>query len=276
MSNGLLEGRTTYITGAGSGIGRATALLFAKMGARVVAVDLNLDAAAKVASEILGGGGTCRAEQLDVSDADATRFLVDRLEADGWMPDIVVNNAGMGYIASFLDTEPEEWRRTLNVNVVGLANGCREFARRWNDAGVNGHLVNVSSMASVTPVPSLSAYTASKYAVEGMSDVLALELPNIDVTCIHPGVINTPIVRNPSIIKIPAAQIARIQEHYVKNGDTPELVAEAIVGAIKSKSSNVYAGKGTGLVVMLKRLLPRSWFRGILRSEAKKIGYLEA
>lgn len=276
MSKKALAGRTAYITGAGSGIGLTTARLFAENGARVIAVDMNAEAATKVAVDIAVAGGQARAEKLDVSDPDATKDLIARLETEGWMPDIAVNNAGMGYIASFLDTEPEEWQRTLNVNVMGIVNACREFALRWQESGTRGHLINLSSMASVTPVPSLSAYSASKYAVEGLSDVLALELPGVDATCIHPGVINTPIVRNPSVIKIPSRQIARIQEHYVKNGDTPDLVARAILSAVRKKPTNVYAGKRTGLTVLLKRLLPRSWFQGILRMEAKKIGYLDA
>jgi len=269
-----LADRTVYITGAGSGIGRATAILLAQQGAKVVAVDLNLEAAEAVKADIERAGGVCRADCLDVTDAKATAALIASLAVDGWDPDIVINNAGMGYIASFFDTEPDEWRKTFDVNVVGVIIGCREFAKRWRDAKKGGHLINIASMASVTPVPSLIAYSSSKYAVEGLCEVLALELPDCDVTCIHPGFINTPIVRNPALIKLPESQIEKIQDHYVTNGDSPDVVAQAIFKSILNKPSNVYVGRGSAGVPMLKRLLPRSWFREILKKQAKQFGFL--
>ncbi|MCI4644124.1 MAG: SDR family NAD(P)-dependent oxidoreductase [Hyphomonadaceae bacterium] len=276
MGQKSFSGKTVYITGAGSGIGFETAMAFAAEGARIIACDIDEAGLAKIGEALGEAGAHWRTERLDVSNSEATKDLADQLEAAGWLPDIVISNAGIGYIGPFLESTEDAWRRTLAVNVEGVANGCRTYARKWTKAGRSGHLVNVASMASVTPVPSLAAYTASKYAVEGLCEILALELGehDIEVTCIHPGIINTPIVQNPAMVNLPEAQMRKLQAHYVDKGAHPRDVAAAILAGIKRGKSNIFVGPGTGPAVLAKRLLPRSWFRSIVRGTAKDIGYL--
>jgi short-subunit dehydrogenase len=134
----------------------------------------------------------------------------------------------------------------------------------------------VASAASLSPMPNMSAYAASKYAVEGLSEVLAMELADgqIDVMCVHPGVINTAIVKHPELTRVPAEQLARLQAFYAANGDTPASVAQAVVAGVKSGSGTVFAGSGVGMTGLLKRLLSRFRFRRLLISKAREIGYL--
>jgi NAD(P)-dependent dehydrogenase (short-subunit alcohol dehydrogenase family) len=276
MSNYNFEGQSVFVTGAGSGIGYATALAFANEGADIIATDVNREGLDRLHPEVENQGVKCRLEILDVADEHAFQGLADGLDAENALPDIVVNNAGIAYLDSFANTSAEQWRRTLDINVLGVANGSRIFTKLWLQAGKPGHLVNVASGASVTPVPNMAAYAASKYAVEGLCEVIAMELAdsNIHVSCVHPGVINTAILHHDDRMAIPAEQVERIQRHYVDKGAAPTVVADAILKGVKKKKGNIFVGPGTTVAPLLKRIMPRPLFRSLLRSEARKIGYL--
>ena len=269
-------GKTVYISGAGSGIGFETALAFASEGARIVATDLRQPGLDDLKAKIEANGGTCRTAILDVTDEAGTEAFVEALQADGFLPDIAVNNAGIVYIIPFVETEAEIWRRTLDINVVGVAIGSRAFARAWIAAGVKGHIVNVASMASIAPLPTISAYSASKYAVEGFCETLVIEMEphGISVTCVHPGIINTPLIRNPDMVRLPDEQFEAIKAHYIAEGAEPSVVARDIVKGVKAKATNVYAGPSTGSVALMKRFLPRAWLRKLIKDAAIRIGYL--
>lgn len=265
-----------FITGAGSGIGYETALAFAREGADVVATDVSPQGLAKLGPDVESLGVKYRSEILNVADEQAFQQLADQLTADNCLPGIVVNNAGIAYLDTFANTSSDQWRRTLDVNIMGVVYGSRIFINLWQQAGKPGHLVNIASAASVSPVPNMAAYAASKYAVEGLCEVIAMELAdsNIHVSCVHPGIINTAIVKHNEKMAFPAEQVGRIQRYYIEKGDHPSVVAEAIIKGVKKKRGNVFVGPGTTAAPLLKRLLPRRLFRTILRSEARKIGYL--
>jgi short-subunit dehydrogenase len=137
-------------------------------------------------------------------------------------------------------------------------------------------LVNIASAASIAPLPNMSAYAASKYAVEGLSDVLAMELADspVDVMCVHPGIINTAIVNHPELARVPAEQLARMQAYYQEHGAPPAAVAQDLIAGIRKGSSTVFAGASVGTTSLLKRLLSRRRFRNLLIKNARKIGYL--
>jgi NAD(P)-dependent dehydrogenase (short-subunit alcohol dehydrogenase family) len=276
MSSRDFAGKSVFITGAGSGIGYEIALAFAREGADIVATDVSPEGLAGLGPEVERLGVKYRSEILNVADEQAFQRLATQLAEQGALPDIVVNNAGIAYLDTFAHTPSDVWQRTFDVNVMGVVYGSRLFINHWQQAGRPGHLVNIASAASVTPMPNMSAYAASKYAVEGLCEVLAMELAgsNIHVSCVHPGVINTAIVRHDDRTAMPAEQVARLQRHYVDKGAHPVVVAEAIVGGVKQLRGNIFAGPGTALPPILKRLLPRPLFRAILRKEARTIGYL--
>ena len=164
------------VTGAGSGIGRATALEFAREGAELVISDIDEAGVKETAAQIAARGGVAHAYTLDVADADAVERFAEQICAEHGVPDIVVNNAGVGHTGMFLDTPRDEYDRVLDINFGGVVNCCRSFGRRLVDRGTGGHIVNVSSMAAYSPQQSMNAYATSKAAVFMFGDCLRAEL----------------------------------------------------------------------------------------------------
>ncbi len=143
------------VTGAGSGIGRETALAFARAGAELVVSDIDEASVKDTAAQIAARGGVAHPYVLDVSDAEAVERFADEVCAEHGVPDIVVNNAGIGQAGEFLNTPAEQWDRVLDVNLGGVVNGCRAFGKRLVERGTGGHIVNVASMAAYSPSKSL-------------------------------------------------------------------------------------------------------------------------
>src|ERR1700677_2254391 len=229
------------VTGAGSGIGQATAFAFAREGAELVISDIDEAAVKDTATQIAARGGIAHAYALDVSDAEAVEAFAERVTAEHGVPDIVVNNAGIGHVGRFLDTPAEHFDRVLDVNLGGVVNGCRSFARRLVERGSGGHIVNVSSIAAYAPLQSMSAYCTSKAAAYMFSDCLRAELDaaGIGLTTICPCVIKTNIIQNPRI-DAPAGKSEQVdgrrgqlEKMFVWRSYGPDKVAEAILSSIK-------------------------------------------
>ncbi len=230
------------VTGAGSGIGRETALAFAREGAEVVLSDIDEATVKDTAAEIAARGGVAHPYVLDVSDTEAVEAFADQVSATHGLPDIVVNNAGVGQAGRFLDTPAEQFDRVLDVNLGGVVNGCRAFGQRLVERGTGGHIVNVSSMAAYAPLQSLSAYCTSKAATFMFSDCLRAELDAADVglTTICPGVINTNIVNTTRFDAPPGkggdqldGRRGQIDKMFALRSYGPDKVAKAIVSAVK-------------------------------------------
>jgi NAD(P)-dependent dehydrogenase (short-subunit alcohol dehydrogenase family)/pimeloyl-ACP methyl ester carboxylesterase len=233
------------VTGAGSGIGRATALAFAREGAEVVVSDVNEAGIKETAAAIAARGGVAHAYTLDVADADAVERFAEQICAEHGIPDIVVNNAGVGHTGMFLDTPRDEYDRVLDINFGGVVNGCRSFGRRLVDRGTGGHIVNVSSMAAYSPQQSMNAYATSKAAVFMFGDCLRAELDQagIGLTTICPGVIDTDIVRTTRFDVPPDkadkvdARRAQIEKAFAARRYGPEKVARAILSSVKKNKA---------------------------------------
>lgn len=231
------------VTGAGSGIGRETAFAFAREGAELVVSDIDEAAVKATAAEIATRGGVAHAYVLDVSDAGAVEAFAERVSAEHGVPDIVVNNAGIGQAGGFLDTPAKQFDRVLDVNLGGVVNGCRSFARRMVERGTGGYIVNVSSMAAYAPLQSLNAYCTSKAATYMFSDCLRAELDAADVglTTICPGVIDTNII-NTTRFDAPAGKGEQVDGRRGQLGKMfalrhygPEKVANAILSSVQKK-----------------------------------------
>ena len=229
------------VTGAGSGIGRETALAFARAGAEVVVSDIDEASSKDTAAQIVERGGVAHSYVLDVSDAEAVERFAEVVCAEHGVPDIVVNNAGIGQAGEFLDTPVDQWERVLDVNLGGVVNGCRAFGKRLVGRGTGGHIVNVASMASYSPSKSLNAYCTSKAAVYMFSDCLRAELDaaGIGLTTICPGTIDTNIVHT-TRFDTPGRSDESIEsrrEHFEKQFRRrrfgPDKAAKAIVSAVK-------------------------------------------
>lgn len=232
-------GQLVLVTGAGSGIGRATALAFAEAGARVVAVDRNAEAAAHTAeSSRIAGAPAAWAETVDVSDEQAMEKLAEKVTAEYGMVDVLVNNAGIGLSGSFFDTTPEDWKKVLDVNLWGVIHGCRLFGRRMAERGQGGHIVNVASAAAYQPSRALPAYSTSKAAVLMLSECLRAELAGqgIGVTAVCPGFVNTAITSTAHFAGVDAGEEKRLQQRaarlYGLRNYPPEKVAAAILRAV--------------------------------------------
>lgn len=190
---GRLDGKVAVITGAARGQGEAEARLFAAEGARVVVADV-LDAeAAAVAADI---GGAARAVTLDVTDEDAWRRVVAQTHG-AWGPiTTLVNNAGILDFNAVDRYDAARFRQVIDVNVVGAFLGIKSVARSMTEAG-HGSIINISSNGGMEGLPFLSAYSASKWALRGLSRSSAIELGRrgIRVNTVHPGGIDTPMTR---------------------------------------------------------------------------------
>ncbi|WP_238981388.1 SDR family oxidoreductase [Williamsia herbipolensis] len=237
-TRGAVEGTLSVVTGGGSGIGRETALLLAAEGGEVVIADIDLGAAQKTADEITGSGGTARAYALDVADSDAfARFAATVAEAHG-VPDIVVNNAGIGLAGALLDATDAQIRRLVDINLVSVATGSREFGRLMVARGLGGQIVNLASAAAFTPQRGLGAYAATKAGVLLLSESLRAELAehHIGVSAICPGIVDTNIISATEFAGATGDNQERLRDRmngmYRRRGFTPDRVAVEILDAI--------------------------------------------
>ena len=271
------EGKTVFVSGAASGIGRAIATAFAGAGARLVISDVDSNGLREACAQIEKAGADCTSICCDLRDESAVADLAAKVRAQAGVLDILVNNAGIGYLGRFLDTSTEAWRRVLDVNVMGMVHVTRAFLPDMLAAGGERWIVNIASGAGFAPTPSMSAYAASKHAVVGLSEVLAMELQSTDVgvLIVAPGVINTAIVRARANISpsISDEQIERLQTYYSEHGCEPEVVADGVLSALGGAKPVLFVGPFARSTTTLMRLSRRLARRVTLRA-ARKLGYL--
>jgi NAD(P)-dependent dehydrogenase (short-subunit alcohol dehydrogenase family) len=247
-----LAGQIAVITGGGSGIGRATALLLASRAAKVHVADLNAAAAGAVAAEIQAAGGSAVAHGLDVTDPAAVDALAEEIFAADGGVDILHNNAGIGHAGNIEATTIDDWQRVIGVNLLGVAYGIQAFVPRMLKQGRPAAVINTASQLGLMPAAPMAAYCASKYGVVGLSEALNAELAGrgIHVSAICPGMINTPIIRS-SIVRGNTERLhAQIAETYANRGASPDAVANAVLTAIVPAAQVLPA-------VLAHRLSPR-------------------
>jgi NAD(P)-dependent dehydrogenase (short-subunit alcohol dehydrogenase family) len=190
-----LAGKVALVTGAGQGMGRAIARLFAQEGAAVVAIDLDLAAAQATLADVRTESA-CVARKLDVTDSAAVRALFDETVAEHGHVDIVVNNAGIGSVDTLAETPDTTWARVIGVNLSGAFYFCREAVRCMQAAGTRGAIVNVSSTAALSG-EGPAHYCASKAGLMGLTRSVAREVAasGIRVNTVVPGPTNTPMMQ---------------------------------------------------------------------------------
>jgi NAD(P)-dependent dehydrogenase (short-subunit alcohol dehydrogenase family) len=271
-----LEGRLVLITGAASGIGYECARSFARRGARLVISDINAAALEKARVELVAGGARCHALVCDVASEGSVHAFAAAVQKDVGTVDVLVNNAGIAFLGSFEETPLAQWRRILDVNVLGIVHCVQAFLPAMRAAGGERKIVNVASLAGFAPAPNMSAYGASKHAVVGLSEVLALELHDTDISVliVCPGIINTPIVHvSGTAPGMPEAQLRKLQQYYDAKGCHPSVVAEDIVRAVERDAIVLPTGPMARVGYLLMRL-SRRLARKLTISGARESGYL--
>ncbi len=247
-----LEEQVVVVVGASSGIGRETAVRMARRGARVIVAARSRAGLDELVEEITAEGGTAVAVAADVVDPAAMRGLADAAVERFGRLDTWVHAAAVAVYATFVDTTPEEFRRVVEVNLIGAANGASAALPRLREGG--GALVVVSSMEARRAMPLHSAYAASKHGIDGMLEALRVELAHdgipVSVTNILPGVIDTPLFDQ-----------ARSKVGVVPTGPPPPydpgIVADAICFAAEHPARDLVVGGAAQAQLLGQRISPR-------------------
>ncbi|WP_377890947.1 3-ketoacyl-ACP reductase [Alkalihalobacillus sp. R86527] len=218
-----IEGKTAIITGAGSGIGRATALQLAKEGVNVGLIARTESKLEKVASEAAEYGVKAVIAPADISNAEEVEYAVKKLHDELGFTDILINNAGIGVYGSFLELDPEEWKRTIEVNLYGTYHVTRAVLPQMIEKD-SGDIINISSSSGLKGTAGSTAYSASKFAIQGMTEALMQEVRrnNIRVNTLNPSLVATELVFGDDLEE-------QDKEKYMQ----PEDLAEYMVSQLK-------------------------------------------
>jgi NAD(P)-dependent dehydrogenase (short-subunit alcohol dehydrogenase family) len=268
----VLGGKVAVVTGAASGIGRAVAVLLAEKGCDVALVDVQERALAETAALVSAKGRKTSQHVVDVSSREAMRALPEAVLAQHGCVDILVNNAAIISGYTFEDHPIEHFERLIAVNFYGVVYGCKYFLPHLKQRP-EANIVNISSLFGIFAFPTQAAYSASKFALRGLSQVLWVELAAspVRVTCVYAGGVLTNLVRAAPGWAMGAEAHQRQFEQVVRR--TPEQAARVIVRAIERNRPNVRLGVEVYVIDWIKRLFPDALYRlmaSSLRREAQK------
>jgi short-subunit dehydrogenase/pimeloyl-ACP methyl ester carboxylesterase len=258
-----IPGKLALVTGAGAGIGRATAVELARHGARkVVIVDRDLAAANESADAVRAACAEAAVYRADVSDEQAMNDLAAQVLNEHGVVDILVNNAGIGMAGRFLETSPANWEDIMGINVRGVISGTRAFGAQMVERGEGGTIINVASAAAYLPSKSMVAYSTTKAAVLGFSESLRADLADegITVTAVCPGFVNTNIAKSTIYAGMTAEQQDRARERadaaYRRRNYTPQATAKAIVKAVKTGPAVLPIAAESRIGYAMRRISP--------------------
>ena len=236
-----MTGRRAFVTGAGSGLGRATAVVMAREGASVCLCDLDADAARRAAQVIRAGGGTAVAVACDVADAAAVERALDEAEEALGPIDALCCNAGIALPKDAPATSTAEWRRTLDINLGGVWNGCRSVIGRARARNATAAIVNTASVNAFFVEPDFVAYCASKGGVLALTRALALDYARdgIRVNCVCPGYMDTGMTAPWFGVGDEGVEARRVagEQHAMGRIAQPEEVAEVVVFLASEEAS---------------------------------------
>lgn len=266
MSVPDLRGRRCLITGAASGIGRSTALAAAAKGADLYLTDIQAEALDGVAAEVRRvGGRVSYAKAADVTDHEAIVAMAEEIHAAHGSMDVVMNIAGVSTWGTIDRLEHHHWKKMVDVNLMGPISVLECFIPPMIEAGRGGHVVNVSSAAGLFGLPWHAAYSASKFGLRGVSEVLRFDLRRhgIGVSLVCPGAVRTPLVGTVEIVGVDreSPRIKKLVGRFEKSAVSPERVADRIVAGIEKNRYMVYTSADVriGFWVQRKFAPPYEW-----------------
>lgn len=252
--------QTVVITGAGSGIGRASAERFGRQGHRVIVTDINDETGTQTTDRIIADGGTAQFRHLDVTDPEQWADLADWVCAEWGAPDIVVNNAGILIGGTFLEQTGADWRRMIDVNLMGPILGSRTFVERMVATGKRGHIVNVASCGAFMPTSIAPSYVTAKAGVWLGTQTLRTEFKKqgIGVSAVCPGLIRTDLAANGHRAGDGEDEpwSAKLASGHRFFGRSPKRVAGAIDRAVRWNLATVPVGTEAWASWFLYRLSP--------------------
>lgn len=254
-----LAGRRCLITGAASGIGRATAEAAARRGADLYLTDVAADGLAETVARIAAAGGRVSwSRPADVSDHEAVVALAAEIHADHGSMDVVMNVAGISTWGAIENLEHSDWQRMIDVNLVGPISVLECFVPAMIEAGRGGHIVNVSSAAGLFGLPWHAAYSASKFGLRGVSEVLRFDLrpQGIGVSLVCPGGVRTPLVGTVKIVGVDRASpgIEKLVARFEKHAVSPEHVAGKIIDGVEKDRYLVFTSADVRIGYWAQRL----------------------
>ncbi|MCE9650919.1 MAG: SDR family NAD(P)-dependent oxidoreductase [Parvibaculum sp.] len=264
-----IRGKVAVVTGAASGIGRATAIALAREGAHVAIADVDRTGLADTAAKVTEAGGKVSTYLLDVSSREAVYAFAQEIEAQFGGADIVINNAGVAQVASVEELSYEDFEWVMNIDFWGMVYGTKAFLPQLRKKGA-GHIVNVSSIFGLFAVPTQAAYNSAKFAIRGFTEALRHEMrgSGIVVSCVHPGGVKTNVMRNARFLQ---SVQTTVREQAASGFDrlartTPDQAAQTIIKGIKKNKPRILIGMDAHILDWFIRLLPASYgklmFRG--------------
>lgn len=256
-----LRDRSVLITGAASGIGRATALAAGARGARLVLTDVAAEGLAATAREAEAAGGrVLHAALADVSDHEAVDALAADVHAAHGSVDVVMNVAGISTWGAIEHLEHRHWRRQVDVNLMGPIHVLSAFVPPMIEAGRGGHIVNVASAAALFGLPWHAAYSASKFGLRGVSEVLRFDLRRhrIGVSLVCPGAVRTPLVGTADIVGVDrtSPKVTKLIARFERHAASPEHVAACILKGVEKEKYMVYTSRDIAVGVFFQRVFP--------------------
>ena len=255
----MFAGKRCFLTGAASGIGRATALRLARDGAELYLTDRDADGLERTAADARAlGGRVAECRVLDISDYEAVAAFVRDIHAAHPPMDVVLNIAGVSAWGTVDRLAHHQWRSMIDINLMGPIHVIETFVPPMIAARRGGHLVNVSSAAGVVALPWHAAYSASKYGLRGLSEVLRFDLAKhrIGVSVVVPGAVNTPLVKSVEIAGVDRdhPKVAPWVDRFSGHAVSPEHVAERILAGISRNRFMVYTSPDIRALYAFKRV----------------------
>src|SRR3954451_17319699 len=256
-----LDGRLCLVTGAASGIGRATAVAAARRGARLVITDVNAAQLDEVASEL--GAALVAQRAFDITDVDAVRAFAEDVHAQHGAVDVVMNVAGVATWGPVERLTHEQWRRTVDIDLMGPIHVIECFVPEMIRAGRGGQIANVSSAAGLLGFPWHAPYSAAKFGLRGVSEVLRFDLKrhNIGVTLVCPGGVDTPIAESVDIVGVApgAAATGRFGKRFRAHAKSADQAADCILDGVVQNRYLVYTSGDIRAMHLVQRVFPPAY-----------------